>query len=816
MAVDEAENVYLLAAYTDAATGKLTGRQELRMLTQGFLPLGRIKTLRLGKGDENTTDVNYLHVQVTTSVVLAGVSADGDIVREAYDAEELKQRGGATIKSSRKLPNLPGEDIYRIVLPGSDAVFLTKTGRVYHSAEDMPQPVLLFPDYPEGSDAYLSSYAAFIAETGPGQLLAGEQKSGDILRLYTDGSTAAYAMEGNRALGSLPYTGGDLLELSMRPGSENSWVAAVQNPQTGASELVMCDDGVFTLVTRIGDGRAATVLATLGQGVLIFLAILITAFAARGLYRLISGSRMIVIKLIATGVPLLLLALTLFGAYSYGTYRSSLVSTYETKASDQGNLLRALFGSASFDTITAPGLYGSVEYEYLRAQMATRDVYTSSAYYVDGKLYTGVDPLLPCLYPFGIRHSADAWRLYRTAALTGTQQAGTVTDRLGERIVCVTPVGSSSGDTVFLLETGVFQEEISSQTSGYLRGYLAVTALCLLSACLLLTIAFLRILRPLGDIAEGLDKFSRGDRTARLSTPQGANDELADISRVFNKMAKDIDVQIYNLKTMGDTYYRFVPQQVFRLLGRENLNDVELGSAVEGEYCVLVANLYPRQGRSDFEAARESVNRFFETVHRVAQENGATLLSDSAGLKDLRLICPDGDSAARAAMDAIARIDSHNATCPLDERLDVSFFLHCTRIGFGICGDGERYVPAMISAELDETLHICDEFRRFSSRLIVTQEAYDRLDGGSYFNRYIGYITSPAGGRGVGLYDFYDSSSPASIRLLNETLGAFTKAMELYAQKRYYDAKNIFTMILRENQYDNVTRHYIFQCEKKL
>ena len=54
------------------------------------------------------------------------------------------------------------------------------------------------------------------------------------------------------------------------------------------------------------------------------------------------------------------------------------------------------------------------------------------------------------------------------------------------------------------------------------------------------------------------------------------------------------------------------------------------------------------------------------------------------------------------------------------------------------------------------------------------------------------------------------------IRLLNNTKGTFDKAVELYQNRRYYDAKNLFAVVLRENQYDNVARHYVFQWEKKL
>jgi len=809
MTADSQGNVYFIKHYTGAFDGVYGERQELCVYTPGLLPFGRLKTTRLD-GGEDSEGIRYLHALVSTSVILTGVSGDGDkLIRKAYDIESLKDTGSAAVKNLRTYPAGSGEGIYRAVAAGTDVVYISKTGKVFLSEEDAGIPVQIYPD----AQSQLSSYASFIHEAAPGQVMIGEQKSGNIMRLYTQDGHVEYIAEGGRAFGALAYTGKDVLEMSFHPENDASWVAVAQKKTTGASELIVSDNGDISLITRVSDGFVRVFFKILGNTLLYSLALLAAIGAVLGLYRVVTRSRMILLKLILVSIPLLIVALVLFGAYSYGSYQSSLRGTYETKVADQGNLLRALFSSASFDKITSPEMFGSMEYNYLRATMGTRDVYTGSAYYVDGNLYTGVDRNLPCLYPFGIRHSSTARELYRTAALTGTQQAGVITDRLGERIVCITPAGSSSGDTVFLLETGIFQAEINRQTFGFLRNYLIISLLCLISACALLLVTFLRILKPLGDIAQGLSEFSKGNRTVRLES--ATNDELADIARVFNKMAKDIDVQIYNLRTMGETYYRFVPQQIFRLLGKDNLADVGLGSAVEGEYCVLVANLYLRQGRADFENIQELTNRFFAIVHKVAGENGGTLLTDSAGLRDIRIICPSGDAAVRAAMEAIARIDGHNAKNPIAQRLEVSFFLHHTKIGFGICGDDERYVPAMISSELDEALGRCEDFRRLSSRLIVTEAAYAVLEADKYYHRFIGYAGDGEDDR-TGLYDFYDSSSPNLIRLLNDTLGAFNKAMTLYEQKRFYDAKNIFAVVLRENQYDNVARHYIFRCEKNL
>ena len=812
MTTDEEGRLYFLKRYTGATDGKALQRQELVVYTPKLLPLGRINTIRLDNSDD-TDDALYSHIYAATaSVVVTGVNSNGDgITRKAYDIEALTAIGGMTIKAQRVYPAFFAEGVYKIVTAGTDVVYLSQTGKVFFAQEDARVPVQIYPD----SRMQTVSYTSFITQSTASSVIIGEQSGGNILRLYPSDGQLEYIMEGNRAFGTLRYTARDVLDISFAGESETEFVAVVQNSNTGSTELIIARDNAQILVEHISLdlwGRAWSFIGSvLLNLVLILLGIALLTF----LYTRFQESRTILVRLVLVSVPLLLLTLVLFGVYSFTSYQSSLNSTYRTKVEDQGNLLRALFSSNSFDKITAPEMYNSTEYAYLRTQMGTRDVYTKSAYYVGGQLYTGIDWNLPCLYPFGINHyGKEARDLYLMAALTGNQQSGVVRDSYGERIACITPVGSSSGNTVFLLETSIFQAEIDKQTSGFIRNYLIIATICLVATCVLLLLSFLRILRPLGGIIEGLDEFSKGNRNIRLTST--TNDELADISRVFNKMAKDIDIQIYNLRTMGETYYRFVPQQVFGLLGKDNLADIELGSAVEGKYSVLVCNLNFRQIRMDFESMKELTNHFFAIVNRVAGENKATLLTGSVSLRDLYVICPSGDTAVRVAIQAIASVDEYNAKNAINQRLEASFFLHRVHVGFGICGDENRFVPAMMSSELDGVLQECDSFRRLSSRLIVTDVAYAELETAQYFHRFIGDAGDENENTRLGLYDFYDSSAPSLIRLLNDTKGTFDKAMALYRQKRYYDAKILFAMVLRENQYDNVARYYIFQCEKNL
>ena len=81
----------------------------------------------------------------------------------------------------------------------------------------------------------------------------------------------------------------------------------------------------------------------------------------------------------------------------------------------------------------------------------------------------------------------------------------------------------------------------------------------------------------------------------------------------------------------------------------------------------------------------------------------------------------------------------------------------------------------------------------------------------SYAGRYIGRLKNTD--LDLGLYDIYDDRSAEQIRLMKQTRHAFDKAMELYEKGFYYEAKNLYACVLRENPGDMAAKYYIFRCE---
>ena len=798
---DELNNVYFIQDYLDKYTGEYV-KQDLFVYNLDSSLFYKKATIPL----ENEDFIRYKWLTVDNSVVLMGMTPSNDqLARVAMDLDDLRDKEEITIKKKRVYPVNPSDGIFQAIPFSSEVVYSTMSGKIFVTSEEATEATEVYPA--RVLDTLM--YPMFISENTTETILMGEQESGDIVALnIANGTTETFKNGMQSFSGTSQYTPKDIMKASFI--DDLNFTGVVKNPTLDKFELVVSQQGEYTIVETVRASLGSIVLNALKYFGIYLMFALVLFGCVKFFFWLMKSGRTIFLKLAFTTIPMLVIALTFFGMYAYSSYNESINDSYQKQVIDEGNMLTALFGTESFNEIEYPYDYTGEAYGYLQNQMSSREMYTRNAYYENGEFYVGVCEDLPCFYPLEVTMNMDAIELYEKAALTGTRQSGIINDRNGKRISSVTPMGGATGDTVYLLETGIQISQMLKYTQAYVQNYIIVAMIFIFIIIVLVVLVLRKILAPLKEIKDGLEVFAQGDRRVRLVAQ--TNDELSDITRVFNNMANDINVQIFNLKELGNTYYRFIPQKIFKLLNKDNLGDLQLGSSISGIYPVLLVDLNQSGSKN---TSKEDINEFFNIINTVVNEYDATLVTDSSNLRHLKIISNDADISVAIAMSAIAQIDAHNALHNINERIEVSFLVHKADIYYGICGDEQRFVPALISDELDWLSRNCEQVRHLSSRLIVTSVANSSIDTDKYDHRFIGNIESDKNGE-IGLHDYYGSSSAVVIRLVNNTKTMFDKAMQLYLEGRFYDAKNIFAVVLRENQYDNVARHYIFKCEKKI
>lgn len=790
--------VYVLRNRADRYDGTILG-QELMVLDFTGISASKRKTFAL---EEENYQFGWISASGDTVTLIAVDAYETAAIRKSYEFGSVLA-DTLSLKNARNYPLKAKEGVYKAMGNGTSLVYISDSGKIYCADEEHVWEV-----YPARTLDRLM-YPTYIAYAENGYIYLGEHESGDMIRLNLADGSEETILDGNSPFGgSGVYTSRDVIAMSM--STLNSFTALVQSNDEENFQFLMVQDGLVHVVGSMRYGMFSLIRSFL-------LIWFLYAAAAAGAFLLLTvffssirGGHTIMERLVSATIPLLFLTMALFGVISYRYYQNAIDENFVKQTIDEGNMLAALFGTTSFNEIEYPYDYSGEAYSYLSQQMATRDLYTRALYYENGDLYIGVDSESPCFYPIETMMNLQSKELYRRAALIGESVTGIIKDRLGERLVCITPIGGLSGETVYLLETGIYTSNIAAYTSTYIKDFVIVSVAFLVIVMVVLLTLFYQILAPLGQMKREMQLFADGDRSIRI---QGTSeDELTGIAHVFNKMADDIDVQILNLQHMSETYYRFVPPSIIGLLGKDNLGSLTLGSNVKGSFAVLNIRMYLKESM-DLERTELLMNRFFNTVNRFAQQNEIISIVDDANLQSMMLICQNGvDSAIVTALTILARMDADNKLYGEEEQLNVMFVLDQTDVYFGICGDEERYIPVVLAPEFEKLLSNGSLLRNMGSRLLMTAAAFRMAATiGSYANRYIGHLQMDD--REVGMYDVYDDRTAEQIRLMRQTQHAFDKAMELYEKGYYYEAKNLYAMVLRENQQDMAARYYIFRCE---
>lgn len=810
--IGEDRKVFLLVNSYEKTTGEFVG-QDLVIYNFGKWFPGKTviaaENLQLAdetdEGEMQNITWRYHFVNASGEVLsLIGVNEEANLaVRRVFEFGEITKRS-LNVKSERYYPLASGEGIYQAVGNGTDMVYISNSGKVFHATEEQVQEI-----YP-AREVEVLMYPLYLAFAESGYVYIQDGESGDILKLNIEDGTEELQMSGDGSFSAaqvvLPT---DICVMSMV--NLNHFSAVVKNAENGGYRLFVVSEGAGYLTDKLVRPFGYLLRSFLGKFILYVFVTAAVAFAGYGIFRGITQGKTIMEKLMLAALPLMVLAMSAFGVTAYRYYCTSVVDSYEKQTVDEGNMMTALFGQESFDALEYPYDYSSESYDYLIEQMKGRKLYSRVVYFEDGELYTGVDENTPCFYPIGIQMNDALETLYKRAALSGQAVTGTIQDDMGERIVSVTPVGGTSGRSVYLYEAGVFTSVIKQYQSSYIKNFVWICIVFLVVVAVLLTAMFLRILQPLGEIRQGMELFTNGDRNIRIEP--GTQDELAGICQTFNKMADDIDLQLITLQNLSDTYYRFMPLSIIGLLGKDNLGGLTLGSQIQGNYAVLSVWLRSAEKKALFIEREEEINRFFNLINTQAVRYSAIPIVDSANLSSMLLICKEGvASAIRTALAILAGVDAYNAGTEEAQQLDILFLLHRSDIFVGICGDDERYIPVLITPELENIMEQKEIFMEMNSRLLVTGQAYSELDEEEDFRkRYVGSFDIKDS-RG-GFYEFYDDRDAAKVHEMKVTDANFRKAMKLFEEGYLYEAKNLFAMVLRDNPDDLVAKYYIFRCE---
>ncbi|MBD2864994.1 HAMP domain-containing protein [Paenibacillus oceani] len=402
-------------------------------------------------------------------------------------------------------------------------------------------------------------------------------------------------------------------------------------------------------------------------------------------------------------------------------------------------------------------------------------------------------------------------------AFEGKVMTGGWQDDTGVWNYAIAPIYNSAGNIVGVFETSKNMESLLSHRRELLQTIvrnIVVISAGLLAVLLLMTFIQLSSLRKLrrtvGDIARG-----NWDTAVNIRT----RDEIADLGESVNTMAERIREYIGKVEALSQAYYRFVPQQFLRFLNKDTILDVELGDQVEQNMSTMIFNIrsfYMLSKRMTPEQNFNFVNSFLKRFGPYVRNNSG-MINKYSGAGFMALFPGQADDALKAAIEMRREVELYNTHRANSgyRPVDIGVGLHKGPLRLGIIGEEQRLESNVISDNVNVSTILERLTEPLGASILITDSIVQSLDGASGFQyRNLGLIQVGGMKEPLHLYDVYQGD-PDTIRTLKDkTRARFEEAVTYYQVGRFYDAREAFLMVIKQNRQDKAAQLYFYICDE--
>ncbi|KRE86531.1 hypothetical protein ASG89_11030 [Paenibacillus sp. Soil766] len=401
--------------------------------------------------------------------------------------------------------------------------------------------------------------------------------------------------------------------------------------------------------------------------------------------------------------------------------------------------------------------------------------------------------------------------------LEGKPATGQWEDFSGEWRYAIAPIFNSAGKIVGVFETSKNLDGLLKHRQSVLNSIIrniAFISIGLLLVLVLMTYVLLSSIRKLrnsvGEIAKG-----NWDTVVTINT----RDEVSDLGDSVNTMAARIRDYITKVENFSQSYYRFVPQQFLRFLNKESILDVELGDQVEQHMSILIFNIrgfYQLSKRLTPEENFNFVNSFLKRFGPYVRKHEG-LMNKYLGAGFMALFPNQTDEALYACVEMRKELDiynSHRMSVGYSP-LDFGIGLHKGPLRLGIIGEEQRLEGNVISDGVNLATMLEKMTEPLGSSILITDSVVLTLEKPKDFlYRDLGLIQVDGVKEPLHLFDVYQGDAETIRALKEKTKALFEQAVTYYQVGRFYDAREAFLMVIKQNRQDKAAQLYFYMCDE--
>ncbi len=652
----------------------------------------------------------------------------------------------------------------------------------------------------------------------------------------TDGSIKTI----HNSLSSLMLDNGHYIEpyeiKNLRFTDENHFSASISNG-ANANSLAVFSDGIgkkYDHFTVSSGSMAFRGLLYFIGFILLFLLI----YVAKEMFLIFTGGKVpIISKLIAGFVPVVIIGLLLLQNMLTVMFTKELIDNQYKQLFLVSRQQVATISSQLLADIDIKNPYDQVYYYNLR-QLLNELPDESKLFDSHGQpagtvynfgynwLFKVENNRLMTLYcdqnylniPIDYYYDQATTSMYYQAKNAGQTIQGSFRDMWGEWIVLAIPIVDDQQKVIAVMETGITKTAVEYAVAQNIKEINRMILGVMLVLILLLTGILFRSLAPLKQLKASIQDIING--RLGVQTMVRGNDEVADMSKVFNQMSASIEYHVNELSSLNKGYYKFVPSKMFQLLRKSSVNDVRLGDQMRDDIAILSFNAVEFEefaGTMTGEEMFTLINRIFSNLVPVINHNGGVVDKFvNAGL--IAFYTSGSERALASAVSVCQTMDQINDQKGLgfSRKIEMTNGLSFGPVMLGIVGHEERLAATTISEYTNLSGFLQKIAPKYCSRILTTASVIDQIEDfhNKFHARFIGFLQIQAHNRMEKIYDVFDGDQEEIKQYKTQTKELFEKGVNLYCAREFYEARLIFIEVLKKFRDDGAAKEYLFLCDR--
>lgn len=283
--------------------------------------------------------------------------------------------------------------------------------------------------------------------------------------------------------------------------------------------------------------------------------------------------------------------------------------------------------------------------------------------------------------------------------------------------------------------------------------------------------------------------------------------------RNFTRAFAAVEALSERLDRTSKAYYRFVPRELLRLIGKEDIVAVELGDQSERAMTILFADMRGFTAISERMSPDENfqfINQYLGRVGPIMREHRGFI--DKYMGDGFMALFPDKPEDALLAAVAMRRsLADLNAGRERrgEPAIRIGIGLHLGTLMLGTVGEPQRMDGTVIADAVNTASRLESLTKRFVVTTIISAQTLKAMAQWNVFNlRTLGRIRVKGKVEPLTVYEVFDGDSEAVVEAKRATLNQFEVGVNLFQSGRFSEAAEQFRRVAAASPGDSTAAHY--------